>query len=77
MHRRKCSVSDLEIGVPRLQSVDDAEVWALLSLVLAGSEHDAEELDRLRDDRLHAVLQAMNTLRAELVAAMAALRPEA
>jgi hypothetical protein len=57
--------------------VDDAEVWALLSRVLAECEHDAEELDRLRDDRLHAVLQAMNTLRAELVAAMAALGPEA
>jgi hypothetical protein len=57
--------------------VDDAEVWALLSRVLEECERDAEELDGLRDDRLHAVLQAMNRLRAELVAALAALGPEA
>jgi hypothetical protein len=57
--------------------VDDAEVRALLSRLLEECERDAQELDGLRDDRLHAVLQAMNRLRAELVAALAALGPEA
>jgi hypothetical protein len=56
--------------------VDNAEVVevrALLARALERLEHDAEALDGLRNDRLHAVLQAMNTLRAELVAAIATL----
>jgi ABC-type lipoprotein export system ATPase subunit len=41
--------------------------------VLDVCEHEAQALDALRDDRLGAVLQAMNLLRAEIVAALAAL----
>ena len=36
-----------------------------------------EALDSLRDARLTGVLQAMTILRAEIVAALAALKPDA
>jgi hypothetical protein len=44
--------------------------------VLAVCEREAAALDALRDERLAGVLQAMNALRAEIVAALAAFGPD-
>jgi hypothetical protein len=46
-----------------------------LSSVLSVCEHEGSALDQLRDPRLAGVLQAMTTLRAEIVAALASLKP--
>lgn len=54
----------------------DVEARARLSSVLDVCEHESRALDALRDDRLRGVLAAMNTLRAEIVAALAALTPD-
>ena len=44
-----------------------------LSSLLEIVDREAKILDAARDDRLSGVIEAMNTLRAELVAALAAL----
>jgi hypothetical protein len=45
--------------------------------VLDVCEHEMQALDALRDARLSGVMQAMTTLRAEIVAALATLTPDA
>jgi hypothetical protein len=57
----------------RLEDVGDVEVRERLASALEVCEHEADALDALRDDRVSAVLQAMSTLRAEIVSALAAL----
>jgi hypothetical protein len=54
----------------------EVEARSRLARLLDVGEREAEALDRLRDDRLNAVLQAMNVLRAEIVAALAVLAPK-
>lgn len=54
-------------------TVVDVEARARLSSALDVAEREGAALDALRDGRLTAVLEAMNTLRAEIVAALAAL----
>ena len=63
-----------ELPAARLDSTMlDVEAHSRLSSVLDVVEHEGAALDALRDGRLTAVLEAMNTLRAEIVAALAAL----
>ncbi|MGZ4314256.1 MAG: hypothetical protein ACXVRS_00335 [Gaiellaceae bacterium] len=59
-----------------LPSVTDAEARAHLSSMLDVCEQEGEALGAMRDDRLNGVLHVTNTLRAELVAALAALTPD-
>ncbi|MGZ4390622.1 MAG: hypothetical protein ACXVRK_00650 [Gaiellaceae bacterium] len=54
----------------------DAEARAHLSSMLDVCEQEGEALGAMRDDRLNGVLHVTNTLRAELVAALAALTPD-
>jgi hypothetical protein len=54
-------------------TVVDVEARARLSSALDVAGREGAALDALRDGRLTAVLEAMNTLRAEIVAALAAL----
>jgi len=49
------------------------DVRTRLSSLLEIADREAKFLDAARDDRLSGVIEAMNTLRAELVAALAAL----
>ena len=49
------------------------DVRTRLSSLLEIADREAKFLDAARDDRLSGVTEAMNTLRAELVAALAAL----
>jgi hypothetical protein len=51
----------------------DTEARSRLSSILSVCEHEAAALDELRDTRLIGVLQAMASLRAEIVAALASL----
>jgi hypothetical protein len=53
--------------------VGDVEAVSRLGSVLDVVEHELRALQDLRDDRLVSVLEAMTRLRAELVAALAAL----
>jgi hypothetical protein len=53
--------------------VGDVEAVSRLRSVLDVVEHELRALQDLRDDRLVSVLEAMTRLRAELVAALAAL----
>jgi hypothetical protein len=55
--------------------VEDAEAWARLSRVLDTCEHEGKALSAEADERLSAMLEAMNTLLAEIVGALAALGP--
>ena len=56
--------------------MEDAEAWARLSRVLDVCEQEAKALSADGDERLRAVLKTMNTLLAEIVAALAALGPD-
>jgi cation transport ATPase len=56
-----------------LPSVTDSEAREYLSSMLDLCEQESGALDAMRDDRLNGVLHVTNTLRAELVAALAAL----
>jgi hypothetical protein len=56
--------------------MEDVEARSRLASVLDVCEHEREALDGLRATRLSGVLQAMTTLRAEIVAALAALTPD-
>ena len=58
-------------------AMEDVEARARLSSVLDVCEHEGQALEALSDARLAGVLQAMSTLRAEIVAALAALTPNA
>ena len=60
-----------------LPSMTDAEARAHLSSMLDVCEQEGGALDAMRDDRLNGVLHVANTLRAELVAALAALTSDA
>jgi hypothetical protein len=53
--------------------VSDLEARSRRASVLDVLEHEGERLEALRDDRLSGVLEALSTLRAEIVAALAAL----
>jgi hypothetical protein len=68
--------------VPALQSIYGAEIENVearsrLTSVLDVCEHEMEALDALVDARLTHVLQMMTQLRAEIVATLATLTPEA
>jgi hypothetical protein len=52
------------------------EARARLTSLLDVCETEGQALDALRDARLNGVLQSMSTLRAEIVAALAALTPD-
>lgn len=56
--------------------MEDVEARSRLSSVLDVCDHEGQALVALDDARLAAVLQAMSTLRAEIVAALAALTPD-
>jgi hypothetical protein len=57
--------------------MEDIEARSRLATVLDVCEHEMQALEALHDARLTGVLQAMRTLRAEVVAALAALTPDA
>jgi hypothetical protein len=57
--------------------MENVEARSRLTSVLDVCEHEMQALEALRDTRLSGVLQAMTTLRAEIVAALAALAPAA
>jgi hypothetical protein len=57
--------------------VEGVEATARLSSVLDVCEREMAALRALNDERLSSVLQAMTTLRAEIVAALVALRRDA
>jgi len=57
--------------------MEDIEARSRLGSVLDVCEYEMQALKALRDPRLSGVLQAMTTLRAEIVAALAALTPDA
>jgi len=57
--------------------MENVEARSRLTSVLDVCEHEMQALEALRDPRLSGVLQAMTTLRAEIVAALAALTPAA
>jgi hypothetical protein len=57
--------------------MEDVEARSRLASVLDVCEHEMQALDGLRDARLSGVLQAMTMLRAEIVAALVALKPDA
>ncbi len=57
--------------------MENIEARSRLTSVLDVCEHEMQALKALRDPRLSGVLQAMTTLRAEIVAALAALTPDA
>ena len=59
-----------------LPSVTDAEGRAHLTSMLDVCEQEGGFLAVMRDDRLNGVLHVTNTLRAELVAALATLTPD-
>ena len=54
----------------------NVEARARLARLFAVCEQERETLDALRDGRLSGVLEAMARLRAEIVAALAALTPD-
>jgi hypothetical protein len=56
--------------------VTDAEARAHLSSMLDLCEQESGALAAMRDVRLNGVLHVTNTLRAELVAALASLTPD-
>jgi hypothetical protein len=60
-----------------LRSMKVIEARSRLSSVLALCEHEMQALDTLRDARLTHVLRMMTQLRAEIVATLATLTPEA
>jgi hypothetical protein len=57
--------------------MDDSEARSRLGSVLDVCEYEMQALDTLHDARLSGVVQAMTMLRAEIVAALAALKPDA
>jgi hypothetical protein len=57
--------------------MEDLDARSRLTHLLSVCENEAHALDALRDPRLRGVLQAMSTLRAEVVAAIAGLTPDA
>jgi hypothetical protein len=57
--------------------MEDLDARLRLTKVLSICENERHALDALRDPRLSGVLQAMATLRAEIVAAIAGLTPDA
>jgi hypothetical protein len=57
--------------------MESVEARSRLTSVLDVCEHETQALHALRDARLSGVLQAMTTLRAEIVAALASLTPGA
>ena len=57
-------------------SVTDADARAHLSSMLDACEQESGALAAMRDVRLNGVLHVTNTLRAELVAALASLTPD-
>ena len=57
--------------------MENIEARSRLTSVLDVCEHEMQALEALRDPRLSGVLQVMTTLRAEIVAALAALTPDA
>jgi hypothetical protein len=65
------------VGAPKLEGVEDAEAWARLSRVLDVCEREALALSADSDERLSSVLKTMNTLLAEIIAALATLGPDA
>ena len=56
--------------------MEDVEARSRLTSVFDVCEHEKQALDTLRDARLSGVLQAMTTLHAEIVAALATLTPD-
>jgi hypothetical protein len=56
--------------------MDDIEARSRLASVLDVCEYEMQALDALHDARLSGVTQAMTTLRAEIVAALATLTPD-
>ena len=57
--------------------MENIEARSRLTSVLDVCKHEMQALDALRDPRLSGVLQVMTTLRAEIVAALATLTPDA
>jgi hypothetical protein len=57
--------------------MQEIEARAWLSRVLAVCENEIQALDTLGDTRLTHVLQMMTQLRAEIVATLATLAPDA
>jgi len=57
--------------------MEDIEARSRLASVLDVCEYEMQALEALRDPRLSGVVQAMTTLRAEVVAALATLTPDA
>jgi hypothetical protein len=57
--------------------MEDIEAMSRLSSVLDVCEYEMLALEALHDARLSGVLQAMAMLRAEVVAALATLTPDA
>jgi hypothetical protein len=57
--------------------MEDIEARSRLASVLDVCEYEMQALDALHDERLSGVLQAMTLLRAEVVAALATLAPDA
>jgi hypothetical protein len=57
--------------------MEDIEARSRLASVLEVCEHEMQALEALRDARLSGVLQAMTIFRAEVIAALATLTPNA
>ena len=57
--------------------MEDIEARSGLASVLEVCEHEMQALEALRDARLSGVLQAMTIFRAEVIAALATLTPNA
>jgi hypothetical protein len=57
--------------------MEDIEARSRMASVLDVCEYEMQALNALHDARLTSVVQAMTTLRAEIVAALAALTPDA
>jgi hypothetical protein len=57
--------------------MEDIEAMSRLSSVFDVCEYEMQALEALHDARLSGLLQAMTMLRAEVVAALATLAPDA
>ena len=56
--------------------MEAVEARSRLASVLDVCEYEAQALEALHEERLSGVLQAMTTLEAEIVAALAAFTPD-